>query len=44
VVRQKNLLILITGCFLGIAISTTSSVFADKKQSVSLPFEGFILS
>jgi len=39
VVRQKNLLILITGCFLGIAISTTSSVFADKEQAVALPFE-----
>jgi carboxyl-terminal processing protease len=39
VVKQKNLLILVVGCFLGIAIATTSPILADKDQKVSLPFE-----
>jgi len=39
VVRQKKLLILIMGCFLGIAMSTTGTVLAEKEQAVSLPFE-----
>jgi len=41
--KQKNILILFLGCLLGILISTTSSVFADKaekktEQVVALPF------
>jgi len=41
--KQKNILILFLGCLLGVLISTTSSVFADKaekktEQVVALPF------
>ncbi len=40
--KQKNIVTLMIGCFLGIVISVAGSVFADKsaeKEPVSLPFE-----
>ncbi|RLA25534.1 MAG: peptidase S41 [Gammaproteobacteria bacterium] len=39
--KQKNIFLLFIGAFLGILISTASSVFADgeESQTVSLPFE-----
>jgi len=42
VFKQKNIVTLMIGCFLGIVISVAGSVFADKsaeKEPVSLPFE-----
>lgn len=39
--KPKNIIILFTGCFLGILIATAGSVIAEKgnQQVVSLPFE-----
>ncbi|TXK97608.1 peptidase S41 [Methylococcaceae bacterium HT1] len=39
--KQKNILMLLIGCCLGVLVSTAGSVLADKEaeQAVSLPFE-----